>query len=76
MTSMSDILWLRQEAFRFEEIARTCPLECTRRRLRRLAEDCRLLSMEMETATSSAASVPSSHLNLQAGERVVALRHH
>ena len=54
MTNISSILWLRQEAFKFIETARVWPDECVRRRLERLAEECRVLSMEMETSMARA----------------------
>ncbi len=66
MTNISSILWLRQEAFQFIATARVWPDEYVRRRLERLAEECRVLSMEMETSMARAEEMPSTNKSWQA----------
>jgi len=76
MASMTSVLWLRQEAFHFVEAARAWPDEHVRRRLHHLAEECRVLSMEMEAHMSRAnAAAPPPTLRRR-GERTSAFERH
>ncbi len=76
MVTMSNVLSLRQEAFRLVELARACPDAQVRRRLQRLAEECCAVSVELESAVARAEGMPLTNLSWPASGRFPVIKHH